>query len=83
MLIKALVKNGIKINYLINGCINVEQNNEIIIKINNAITKQNSNKIKINFIEEENKIKEFPQIIKSLEIYILERIFNLNWGNVP
>ena len=78
MLIKALVKNGIKINYLINGCINVEQNNEIIIKINNAITKQNSNKIKINFIEEENKIKEFPQIIKSLEIYILERIFNIN-----
>ena len=75
--------NENKLNYLMNGCINVEQNIEIINKINNAITKQNSNKIKINFIEEENKIKEFPQIIKGIGNLYIRKDFQYKLRECP
>ena len=59
--------NEDKLNYLINNCINIENNIKEINNIDNDIKKCNDlNKIIISFIpDEENKINEFIGIINS------------------
>jgi len=61
------------LNYLINGCINVEKNIETINQMNEAINVHKSNHTKVNFIEDEQKIKEFCNILKNIGKIITEK----------
>jgi len=47
------------LNYLFNECINIEKNIKIINQKNEAINVHKSNHTKVNFIEDEQKIKAF------------------------
>ena len=58
--------NEKNLNYLINGCINIEKNIETINQMNETINMHKSYHTKVNFIEDEQKIKEFCNIIKNI-----------------
>ena len=60
--------NQKKLNSLINDCLNIEKNIEIINKINNNLKKYNSLNININFGPEENEINQILETIKKLGI---------------
>ena len=58
--------NNMKLNMLINDCINVENSSQEINTIYDFIEKSNSNKnIKIMFIPDDNGINEFIKVISS------------------
>ena len=65
-----------KLNYLINGCINVEKNIETIVQMNETINRHKSNQIKVKFIENEEKITEFSKILKTIGNIVIVKDFN-------
>ena len=69
--------NENKLTYLVNECINIENN------ITNTINTYNTKTIKINYIENEEKIKEFPQIVKNIGNLIIGKEFKYRFRECP
>ena len=75
--------NENKLTYLVNECINIENNITKINDINNTINTYNTKTIKINYIEDEEKIKEFPQIVKNIGNLIIGKEFKYRFRECP
>ena len=82
--------DDIKLSFLINDCINIENNIKNIIKINENLKKYNSIKVEIHFEHDENKVNKFLKIIKTFgDIHYykegilikLNKKININEGN--
>ena len=72
-----------KLNYLINGCINIENNIETINQMNKAINNHKLNKIKVKFVEDEEKVIEFSKILKTTGNIFIGKDFNFQLRECP